>query len=157
MYLVYIPNPEMEGVSLKPNIPPILYNDVVTYSKIISSIPGNKRGEKSSVTKEVTVGVGLNDLSIEDVIFLQEHERAKDRFELGIYRVVEPDSLEEGQEPTGTLKDYSLLMSQLLIANSRHKDMEWLKDNARSDPRPEIRKKCDQKIQFLRQTMTGAA
>lgn len=153
-YLIYTPNPELEGIVIRDN-PVALYADAVTYSKIVSSVPGAKRGEKTSITTDITVSTGLNELDSEQIAFLQEHDRAKNRFALGIYKVVEADNLAEEQSPTGTLKDYSNPLCQLLITNCRHRDITWLEDNARSDPRPEIRKSCDQKIQTLKKTMTG--
>lgn len=160
-YLVYIANPEIEGHRLK-NCPAIVYEAPVTYGRVARTTSGVKKSDRVSLIEEITVTPGINDFTPEQIQFVQEGEKALkrsygDRFFLGIYRVVEADALSENQLPTGTLRDYSDTLCQILILSAKHRDIGWLQDNARSDPRPDIRKKCDQKIQDLRQTMTGAA
>ena len=156
VYLVYIANPEIEGHRLK-NCPAIVYEAPVTYGRVARTTTGVKKSDRVSLIEEITVTPGINDFTPEQIQLLQEDERAKKRFFLGIYKVVEADALGEKQLPTGTLRDYSDTLCQILILSAKHRDIGWLQDNARSDPRPDIRKKCDQKIQDLRQTMTGAA
>lgn len=117
----------------------------IRFPRILSRGGGRKSGTLDAVEIKgdwIHPGTNLN-VPDEDFEHISKHPVGSELIARGALVLVEP-SIEEGQIPTETTRDYSEKNALELIRNSN--DLEWLEQSERKEERPVITKALTKRI-----------